>query len=516
MSNLTLRLRLIPSLFVLLAALTACTRPAPSPTAPAVDAVAIVTPTPLPPASPLPDRTPLPATATATPTPTSAPTLPPPSATPTPTPAPTVAPDLALEFVTVHRDDFLSTLATRYGVSVDEIMAYNQLTDANQLAVGQGLIIPHHTQKVSPAQIVLADSEFVYGPAYSDFDVAAFVAHHPGYLRQYRTASGRSGADVVESIARQYSVGPRVLLALLEARGGWLSNPEPQGTARSRPLGHLGGAEGLWAQLEWAADALNRGFYGWQDRGETAIRFRGGSLQRGAPGLNPATVALQVMLAQDVRPTQLRRELQAFQEAYQRLFASLPPADTAPALPLDLEQGYLQLPWAHNQWWYLTGGPHGGWGSGSGWAALDFVPETPAVGSCGPLAAWAVAAADGVVAYSAAGEVLLDLDGDGDIRTGWVLQYLHMAERPVAGTRLKAGDPVGRPSCEGGVAAEAHLHFARRYNGVWVAAAGPVPLVLDGWRARGDFEYDGTLTKPGRSPRTACDCRQRQINGILW
>ncbi len=507
------RIRFLALLAWLLTLLAACT-PAPTP-APTSSVSSTATP------SPTATRlvvTPSPAIASLTPTATpSAPrpqTVVPP--TPVPTPGPTVAPDVALRYVKVRRNDVLSTIAARYGVSIDDILAYNQLADPNQLAVGQGLIIPYHTQKYTPARIIIADRELVDGPAYLDFDVAAFVQQQPGFLRRYRTRAGRSGAEVIERLARQYSVGPRVLLALLEARGGWLTRDDPQGMARARPMGHLAGAEGLWAQVEWAADTLNRGFYGWQDRGETAIRFRGGRILRAAPGLNPGTVALQVMLAQDVSPEQLADELRAFSDAYQRLFGAPPPTDPTPALPPGLEQPYLQLPWQHNQWWYFTGGPHGGWGSGSGWAALDFVPDTPSVGSCGPLETWAVAAAPGVVAYSADGEVLLDLDGDGDIRTGWVLQYLHISDRPAEGTWLQAGDRVGRPSCEGGIAAEAHLHFARRYNGVWVAAGGAIPMELDGWQAHGSFEYEGTLTRGGRPSRTACDCRQRGLNGIVW
>ncbi len=377
---------------------------------------------------------------THTPTPTVTPAPPPalatPTASPTSTPRPTVAPDLAFEFVTVHRNEVLSVIASRHGVSVDDILAYNPLANADQLAVGQGLRIPHFNLPATPSEIVLADSELVNGPAYRDFDIAAFVARQPGYLASYHTRSGLSGAEVVARLARAYSVGPRVLLALLEARGGWLTQPAPQGQALSRPLGHLAGAEGLWAQVEWTADTLNRGFYGWQDRGETAIRFRNGALRRGAPGLNAGTVALQVMLAQDIRPEQLAEELNAFRQAYRRLFGHFPPANTEPVLSPDIAQPFLQLPWGHNHWWYLTGGPHGGWGSGSGWAALDFVPETPLVGSCGPLDVWALAAADGVVAYSEKGELLLDLDGDGDWRTGWVLQYLHISDRPPAGTRI--------------------------------------------------------------------------------
>jgi LasA protease len=61
---------------------------------------------------------------------------------------------------------------------------------------------------------------------------------------------------------------------------------------------------------------------------------------------------------------------------------------------------------------------------------------------------------------------------------------------------LNAGDRVGHPSCEGGEATGTHFHFARKYNGEWVAAGGPLPFILSGWVAHaGTAPYQGTLTK---------------------
>ncbi|MCS6845821.1 MAG: LysM peptidoglycan-binding domain-containing protein [Caldilineales bacterium] len=442
-----------------------------------------------------------------------------PSAAVAPTPGPTVAADLALEFTRVRPNEYLGTIARRYGVAVEDIVAFSRIQNPDMVAVGQWLVIPHRTSRTTPGEIVLPDSELVYGPAYVGFDLHRFVEEQGGYLARFSSAapdgSRWTGADWVERVALRYSVGPRVLLALMEARSGWVTNPAPEGAALDYPLGHTRGAAGLGPQLEWAADRLNRGFYGWLDRGETAIRFADGVVARGAPGLNPGTVALQGALAADIPFDRLAEEQAAFLAAYRRLFGEPMDHDAGPVLPAGLEQPPLRLPWAPGEWWHLTGGPHGGWGTGSGWAALDFVPENAAIGGCWVAERWARAAAAGVVARSDGGEVLLDLDGDGDVRTGWVLQYLHVSDRAPEGARLEVGDPVGRPSCEGGAAETTHLHFARRYNGLWVDAGRAVPLVLDGWTAFGGFEYDGGLTKPGYPDRVASHSRQREVNGLL-
>ena len=108
------------------------------------------------------------------------------------------------------------------------------------------------------------------------------------------------------------------------------------------------------------------------------------------------------------------------------------------------------------------------------------------------------AVADGLVVRDGTGLLILDLDGDGDERTGWVVLYLHIANdgRVPLGTYVSAGDPLGFPSCEGGRSTGTHIHIARKYNGEWVEADGVVPFVLSGWRPlRGEAPYKGWLVK---------------------
>ena len=436
------------------------------------------------------------------------------------TPGPTVSPDVACEYTKVGQNQFLSNIAARQGVSVADIAKYSGIENPDLVSVGQGIIIPHPAKYTTPDEILLPDSELIYGLGYVDFDIDEFVSNQPGYLASYSMVNEYgetwTGGDLIERVALRFSVGPRVLLALMEARSGWITNPEPDAYDIERPVGHRGGPGNLLIQLEWAANELNKGFYGWQDRGETAIRFRDGVVARGAPGLNPGTVAIQRVLAKDSNYADIEEELAAFSDAYEHLFGDANQYDAGPVLPARLEQPDLQLPWAKGEMWYLSGGPHGGWGSGSGWAALDFVPKDAVPGGCIPSDLWATAAAAGLVARNDRGEVLIDLDEDGDVRTGWVLQYLHTTDRVDEGKMLAAGDPVGRPACDGGAAISTHLHISRRYNGLWVAAAGPVPFNLGGWRATGDFAYEGGMVGPDGEERTACECRDEAVNGLIW
>ena len=52
---------------------------------------------------------------------------------------------------------------------------------------------------------------------------------------------------------------------MLEYQGGWLTMPERAPDRHTYELGYERfGYEGLYAQLSWAADQLNRGYYQWR------------------------------------------------------------------------------------------------------------------------------------------------------------------------------------------------------------------------------------------------------------
>jgi murein DD-endopeptidase MepM/ murein hydrolase activator NlpD len=176
-----------------------------------------------------------------------------------------------------------------------------------------------------------------------------------------------------------------------------------------------------------------------------------------------------------------------------------------PVYPSDLTQPPMQLPFEPGVVWSFTGGPHGGWGDGSAWAALDFAPPGDALG-CIQSDAWVVAVADGTVLRAENGAVVQDIDisgpntNDGIEQTGWTVLYMHIEsrDRVIAGTYLQAGDHIGHPSCEGGVSSGTHVHLARRYNGEWIPADQNVPFVMDGWSSEGlGSVYDGYLHREG-------------------
>ncbi len=445
--------------------------------------------------------------------------------TPTPNPTPAgYADGTGVETYTVQPGQTLGWIAMVFGCTVEEIVVANGLPDADSIVAGQTLVIPVNATETGPALKLIPDSELVYGPAYIHFDLPGFVTGQGGYLASYTDdAEGvtLSGVEIVQLVSQRYSVGPRVLLALLELQSGWVTNPYPAADTLIYPLGHVQDYyEGLFQQLSWAAIRLNGGYYGWKRGDHGTVRLLSGTRVAIAPGLNPGTAGVQNCLAELATALDGWQTLvgaDGFLATYQRLFGNPFAYTVDPLLPSDLVQPELRLPWESGQTWYFTGGPHGGWGNDTDRAALDFVPDNEPVG-CAPSDEWATAAASGLVLRSENGEVVIDLDGDGFEQSGWTLLYLHMytQDRVAVGTYVQRGQRIGHPSCEGGFSEATHLHFARRYNGEWIpAGSGPAPMALSGWTAHEDeMPYDGTMTR-GSEERVACECWRDEVNGLV-
>ncbi len=441
----------------------------------------------------------------------------PPTPTPNPPrPLPTLRAQ-ATDYV-VQWGDTLGVLSARFNVSVQAIMEANGLTNPNALEVGQTLVIPAaRPDATAPDFKILPNSELVASPSNATFDVATFVAQQNGFLSRYSEDVGGttlSGVQIVGLVARDYSVNPRVLLALLEHRSGWVTRAQVDEAARVYPLGwHNPQRQGLWRQLHWAANELNRGYYLWRVNAVGAFVLADGAVVRANATVNAGTAAVQhfFALVDDLAQWQHDVGAEGFAATYQRLFGY--PFDYAlePLVPPDIVQPTMQLPFEQGVPWYFTGGPHGAWGDGSAWAALDFAPDDLLPDApCAVSSRWVVAVADGLVVRSAAGVVVLDLDGDGYEQTGWNVLYLHLADegRIAAGAYVHAGERLGHPSCEGGFANATHVHIARKYNGEWIPADGDLPWVLDGWVSQGTGQpYDGFLRR-GNETKEACECRE--------
>ncbi|MFQ5615045.1 MAG: hypothetical protein ACE5GO_01065 [Anaerolineales bacterium] len=424
---------------------------------------------------------------------------------------------------TAQTGDTLPALAAHFNTTTLEILAANPFIPENATTMppGMPMQIPIYYLPFwgTPYQI-LPDSLFVNGPVQVGFDTEAFVASHPGWLKdyvQYAAGANRSGAGIVDLVALNFSVSPRLLLALLDYQTSALSNPAPPANLDKYPLGYEDQThKGLYLQLLWAADKLNDGYYRWRTGDLLEFELRDGRLERPDPWQNAATVSLQYYFAGLYSPNKYTGAISStgFAQTYHNLFGDPWEADK-PHIPGSLQQPAFILPFEPRKPWTYTGGPHTGWGTGAPLAALDFAPPSETSG-CFDSKDWSTAVAPGVVVRSETGIVVFDLDGEGDRdkdeRTGWVVFYLHIGtdDRATVGDVLNTGDPIGHPSCEGGTSTGSHTHIARKYNGEWMPAEGPVAFNLSGWVAyNGAESYQGTLKRFSRTV-TACECSNKE------
>ncbi len=454
-------------------------------------------------ADPKPTSTNVPLTPSATPTATA---LPSPTLTPTATVTPGT-PHLSIVYSS-QSGDSLKAVALHFGVAVSEITSSVNLPATGLLNPDTPLAIPNLLSQTptTPSQQIIPDCELVYSPCVQSFDIEGTLSSAGGKLSTYREPMGSgiiNGAEGVRRIAYGSSVSPRILLALIQYYTGWVQGSPYPGVDETYPLGyHDPLYPGLYQQLRLLVRELLAGYYGWRDGQLTGLTFPDGTTLRLAPDLNAGTVALQYLFSRHLNYADWLQAIDP-DSGFPAFFANMfgdpweRARETGPLFPPDLTQPTFTLPFEVGVPWTLTGGPHPAWEQESALAALDFAPPMDAPG-CGESKAWVVAVASGWIVRSETAYVVLDLDPDGFEQTGWVVLYMHIAtkDRIKAGSWVTAGDHIGHPSCEGGIATGTHVHIARKYNGEWVSAGDPLPFVLSGWTAHaGSAPTKGTLTK---------------------
>ncbi len=407
----------------------------------------------------------------------------------------------------VNGGDSLPVVSLRFGVDIQEITSPDPINKTGLLPPGQLLIIPNHLSETSSSVKLMPDSETVFSPSTLDFDIEAFVSQAGGYLAEYSeyllSTGNTSGAEIIARVALEYSINPRLLLAALEAQSGWVYGFPESAADIYYPMGYFNSInKGLFLQCTWFASQVLDGYYGWREGRLLVLDFLDGQSLRLAPQLNAGTVGLMNIYTHLYDFSEWAYWLygeNGFFRLYESMFGNpwLRAQAYDPLIPANTLQPELILPFEVGRTWAFTGGPHAAWGVADVWAALDFAPASAESG-CQESNAWVAASASGLVVRSFNGAVVIDLDGDGYEQTGWTLVYLHIAtkDRIEVGTWVEVGDRLGHPSCEGGRATGTHVHLARRYNGEWVPADGPVPFVLSGWQAKaGVHEYEGWLIR---------------------
>ena len=437
----------------------------------------------------------------------------PPLVEPTYTPSMDTAPFLYY----AQSGDMLSAIAKRFGVRESDVTSDADLTKTTLIDPGTLLVIPNRIyEHTTPNIQIMPDAEIIFSVTAADFDVEAYIKEQNGYLSEFKDYLGSSGwitgYDAIDRLAIENSINPRLILGLLEYESRWVRGQPIDTLHLEYPMGFNDYRyKCMSVQLVWAINNMAIAYYGWRAGTLSHVEFPDGTRLRLDPRLNAGTVAIQYLFSRLHSQSQWAQIINpdsGFPALYEQMFGDAwARADSVnPIFPPAVIQPPLVLPFEPNTEWSLTGGPHNAWGQinpaiyGVGrsvFSAIDFAPSTDR-GGCDSTQSWVVASAPGLVVRSENGVVMVDLDGDGYEQTGWNLLYLHIAadNRVKKGTWLEVDDRIGHPSCEGGVSTGTHLHFARKYNGEWVTADGPIPFILSGWRVvSGDKAYEGKLVR---------------------
>ena len=449
---------------------------------------------------------------------------------------------------TVQPGDTLTRIAERHNVSINALLKANDLPNPDFLEVGQVINLPQTPVEYTPAFRIVPDSRLIRSAGAIRFDTDAFLRSQTGILPQInvftptRLADGTQRSDaltasqIIERVSREYSVDARLLLAFLEHFAGLVTTSTDEENALLYPFvapeaPRPTGRKGLYAQLSWLADRLNKGYYDWKYRSKTILETADGSRLNFHPDLNAGTIGLQFAIAQMREAEQWEMEVgeTGLFETYQRLFGD-PFADAQETGTAELLQPLLTLPFPRGDIWRFTGGFHGGWGNGSAWSAVDFAPPDDERASwCFTSSFPITAIAAGIIARIDDGVIVLDLDGDGNEGSGWTILYLHVSPHDALqeGQVVDVGNILGYTSCAGGFSTATHLHIARRFNGEWIPAdcnrcpqgVAVPPFVMSNWKVvgLGSQLYQGFLvnTLDNRSV-IAEQGRFTDVNAISW
>jgi hypothetical protein len=260
--------------------------------------------------------------------------------------------------------DTLQTVAARFQVRPADIQVPQPVTEDQLLDPGLLLIIPRPGMTSPSIEHILPDSEVVYSPSGEGFDTLDYVSKAGGYLSAYdeymRSTGLTSAAEIVERVALENSINPRLLLALLEYQCRCVSGPLGGDVNPDFLMGVDDPLrKGLYRQLGWVVNQLSLGYYGWRRGLLTGLVFAVGSPVQLAPDLNAGSVSLAYLfslLHDRVDWDTAMNPREGFAALYQDMFtgSSVKAINPEPLFPPGLAQPDLILPFQPGDEWGYT------------------------------------------------------------------------------------------------------------------------------------------------------------------
>ena len=181
--------------------------------------------------------------------------------------------------------DTLGALGARFDLEPGEIISEEPIPETGFIAPGQVLYIPNTLESSLYGGILLPDSEVLNSPTAADFDTQAYIQEAGGFLSTYSEQvdlKRRSSAEIIQLVADEFSISPRLLLAFLEYRSGWVMGQPTDPKHVEYPIGfHASGQKGLYKELAMVGTHFTIGYYGWRSGEFSTLNFR--DSQPGAP-----------------------------------------------------------------------------------------------------------------------------------------------------------------------------------------------------------------------------------------
>ena len=128
--------------------------------------------------------------------------------------------------------DTLPALVARFNTTENEIRAANPILPEHITTLPQGLpmqIPIYYRSGWGSSFKILADAQYVNGPADKGFSARSYTDRQPGWFKYYNTwADSRNlrGGELIDYIAEVYSISPRLILAILQYLTNALTDPK--------------------------------------------------------------------------------------------------------------------------------------------------------------------------------------------------------------------------------------------------------------------------------------------------
>jgi murein DD-endopeptidase MepM/ murein hydrolase activator NlpD len=355
---------------------------------------------------------------------------------------------------------------------------------------------------------LLSDGQFVYGPNVADFNLAAYLKYSPTL---------HPLAQNLDDKASYYSINPRVLLTILEIRSRAVTASPPLTQEQMDRIAGYEDIVGYDDQLFELSKTLMESYYRrlysapLDEKATVVLTLNDGTMVHILTTTNAGTLAVLTALAPLSSPAQWQTLISkddpgGFLQTYRRLFPQDDPLDDsnqvlAPQAP---PASLLKFPFARNDTWRFSGGPHDNDGDCSGGDPYSAVDFAPGVEYCViPGDRWIVSPAAGTVSDVSCGGCQVKINH----QDGWGSYFYHVANPQVSnGQSVTQDQQIGNPStmpscppnsCGGcpGAASGTHVHYALMHNGAFVAIEG---TAFEGWVVHGTGCYDGYLEKDGQ------------------